>query len=141
MADVLTPKQRTFCMSRIRSKNTSPEVMLRKHIFKAGFRYKIRSNLVGKPDIVFSKEKVVIFVDGCFWHGCSIHSKLPSTNTEYWSNKIMNNQNRDNRVTKELEAIGWLVIRFWEHDVKTNIDSCVNKIKSVLIERRMLPAQ
>ena len=136
MVDVLTPKQRAFCMSRIRSSNTSPEMMLRKCIFRAGLRYRVKSKLIGKPDIVFPKEKVVVFIDGCFWHGCTLHSKPPSTNQDYWRNKIAMNITRDSKITKELEATGWAVIRLWEHDVKADVDKCKQNVINVFLKRK-----
>lgn len=135
MVDVLSQKQRSYCMSRIRSKNTSPEVMLRKCIFRMGLRYRVKTSLIGKPDIVFTKKRVVVFIDGCFWHGCPLHSKSPSTNIEYWSKKLSRNIERDGLVTSELIAQGWYVLRIWEHEIKINIEQCVQKIQDILSER------
>ena len=74
--------------------------------------------LIGKPDFAFPKSKVALFVDGCFWHGCPAHLRMPSSNVEYWQGKVARNVARDARVTAELEAEGWSVIRMWEHEIK-----------------------
>ena len=74
-------------------------------------------DLLGKPDFLFGREKVVVFVDGCFWHGCSKHCRMPKSNTEYWDAKIAYNVRRDQRVDKQLRRQGWSVIRFWEHSL------------------------
>ena len=117
MPDTLTKEQRHRCMSQIRSKNTKPEVLVRKELFRRGYRYRINvSKLPGKPDIVLPKHRTVIFVNGCFWHGhegCK-HFVLPKTNREYWEYKIRSNQQRDNRAVKMLQDIGWNVITIWE---------------------------
>ena len=128
MTDVLTPSQRSYCMSRIRSKNTGPELKLRRTLFRNGLRYKVKSLLAGKPDIVFSRARVVIFVDGCFWHGCPDHSRKPRTNAEYWGPKIEKNISKDAKVTLSLVRDGWFVIRLWEHQIKDDVEGCAFKI-------------
>ena len=122
MADVHTPAQRSYNMSRIRGKNTKPEEIIRKYLFSMGFRYrKNDARLPGKPDIVLPKYKTVIFVNGCFWHGhegCK-HFRLPKSNVEFWKEKIERNIARDVRNETELKALGWRVIRVWECEIKT----------------------
>lgn len=117
MSDTLTNEQRHHCMSQIRSKNTKPEVLVRKELFRRGYRYRINvSKLPGKPDIVLPKYKTVIFVNGCFWHGhegCK-HFVLPKSNVEYWQAKIRSNQRRDKNAIIMLQQIGWNVITIWE---------------------------
>jgi len=99
MTDVLTQAQRKYNMSRIRAKNTGPEVRLRKMLFAAGVRgYRIYYKLPGKPDIVFIKKKVAIFVDGCFWHKCPICFQEPETRKEFWMKKIQSNVDRAAKV-------------------------------------------
>ncbi|MEI9989019.1 MAG: very short patch repair endonuclease [Rhizomicrobium sp.] len=122
MADVLTTEQRRLNMSRIRGKNTKPEMLLRKALYSKGLRFRIhRNDLPGAPDIVFASQKIAVFVDGCFWHGCPDHAVEPKTNRLFWRDKIDKNKKRDDRATDELRALGWKVIRIWEHDIKQSI--------------------
>ncbi|MFH1799976.1 MAG: very short patch repair endonuclease [Candidatus Omnitrophota bacterium] len=119
MVDVLTKKQRSFCMSRIRAKNTRPEIILRKALGCSGIRgYRLHYQLTGKPDIVFPSRKVVIFVDGCFWHKCPKCFKPSKTRKSFWIKKLASNVVRDRVVNHELKKRGWIVLRFWEHDLK-----------------------
>lgn len=136
MTDVLTESQRKYCMSRIRAQNTSPEINLRKELWANGFRYRIRNKLPGKPDIIFSKHRIAIFVDGCFWHGCSEHYQIPETNTEFWNNKIEKNVERDRKNNSNLRNMGWIVIRFWEHELKNNMSDCINNIRTILMNEK-----
>ena len=123
MADRHTPVQRSFNMSKIRSTNTKPEMLLRKRLFAEGFRYRINDRkLPGKPDLVFKKYNTVIFVHGCFWHGhqdCR-HFVVPKTRTEFWTEKINGNRERDQRNNALLKKAGWNVITVWECDMKKN---------------------
>lgn len=129
MTDVLTPEQRKKNMSRIRGKNTSPELKLRKMLWESGLRgYRVHYKLPGKPDIVFTRKKVVVFVDGCFWHKCPVCFRPPETNAEFWNEKLQKNVERDLKVTKELEDLGWTVLRFWEHEVKKTPEDVVARI-------------
>ena len=129
MTDVLTPEQRRKNMSRIRGKNTSPELKLRKMLWESGIRgYRVHYKLPGKPDIVFTRKKVVVFVDGCFWHKCPVCFRPPETNAEFWNEKLQKNVERDLKVTKELEDLGWTVLRFWEHEVKKTPEDVVARI-------------
>ena len=129
MTDVLTPEQRKRNMSRIRGKNTSPEMKLRKMLWESGLRgYRVHYKLPGKPDIVFTRKKVVVFVDGCFWHKCPVCFRPPETNAEFWNEKLQKNVERDLKVTKELEDLGWTVLRFWEHEVKKTPEDVVARI-------------
>ena len=116
-------------MSRIRGKNTSPELKLRKMLWESGLRgYRVHYKLPGKPDIVFTRKKVVVFVDGCFWHKCPVCFRPPETNAEFWNEKLQKNVERDLKVTKELEDLGWTVLRFWEHEVKKTPEDVVARI-------------
>jgi len=136
MADVLTEKQRSYCMSRVRSKNTKPEIKLRKALWKAGLRYRLKSALPGKPDIVFPRASVVIFVDGCFWHNCPIHGSKPATNIKFWESKISSNVARDAKVNEELKNMGWIVLRCWEHEVKEDLDFLVRLVTKSVKNKR-----
>ena len=120
MADRLTSEQRHYNMSRIRSANTKPELVLRHALWQGGYRYRINDRkLPGKPDIVLPKYRTVIFVHGCFWHGhigCE-RFVIPQTNTEFWSSKIHKNQERDQDCWRQLEAKGWNIIVVWECEI------------------------
>jgi len=131
--DVLNKKQRSYNMSRIKAKNTKPEIILRKALFRNGLRgYRIHYSLYGKPDIVFTKYKLAIFMDGCFWHKCPKCFITPETRTDYWTEKIENNKKRDEIINQKLLSKGWLVLRFWEHQIEKELDKVLNDIKSKL---------
>ncbi len=121
MADVHTPEQRSYNMSRIRGKDTKPEELVRKYLFAQGFRYrKNDGRLPGKPDIVLPKYKTVIFVNGCFWHGhegCR-YFVWPKNNAEFWKEKITGNIQRDKHNRELLSNQGWRVIEVWECQLK-----------------------
>ena len=124
MSDVMNPEQRSRCMSHIKSKNTKPEIIVRKELFKRGFRFRINvTKLPGHPDIVLTKYRTVIFVNGCFWHGheeCK-YFVLPKSNIDFWRSKIERNQKRDIEVQRELAKMGWHCITIWECQLKPNI--------------------
>ena len=129
MTDVLTPEQRRKNMSHIHSKNTSPELKLRKLLWDSGIRgYRIHYHLPGKPDIVFTKKKVVIFVDGCFWHKCPVCFRPPATNTKFWKEKLQKNVERDLRINSDLQSAGWVVLRFWEHEIRKSPEDVLTRI-------------
>ena len=137
MADRLTPIQRHQVMSRIRSINTKPELILRHALWHRGFRYRINdSHLPGKPDVVLRKYKTVLFIHGCFWHGhkgCPT-SHIPKTNTEFWETKVTRNQERDQEVWRKLEAKGWKVIIVWECQLKkANLDETIDRVASEIV--------
>lgn len=133
MADVLTRKQRSYNMSQIKRKNTTPEVSLRKLLFTNGVRgYRVHYKIVGKPDIVFPKKKTVIFIDGCFWHKCPKCFVKPETRKKFWMEKIYRNTKRDKEVNKVLRNDGWKFLRFWEHDVRKFPNKIVSQIMNEL---------
>lgn len=134
MTDVLTKSQRSHCMGRVRSQGTRPEITLRKALWTEGLRYRLKSKLPGKPDIVFPTPKVVVFVDGCFWHRCPIHRTEPRTNAAFWQKKLDRNVERDREVTNALTAKGWLVVRVWQHELR-DLPQVVERIKSAVHER------
>lgn len=129
--DVLTKEQRHKNMSHIRCSNTKPEIMLRKALWHRGIRYrKNYKGLPGKPDIVITRCKIAIFVDGDFWHGKNmdvIDNQIQS-NRSYWLPKIRRNKERDAEVNDALTEQGWIVLRFWERDIKTQLEQCVIQI-------------
>jgi DNA mismatch endonuclease (patch repair protein) len=120
MADIFSKQKRSEIMSKVRSKNTKPEETVRKYLFSQGFRYRKNvKKLPGSPDIVLSKYKTVIFVNGCFWHGHDCpKGKLPQTNKEKWQKKIEENKKRDEKNYKLLQEAGWNVIVVWECELK-----------------------
>ncbi len=133
MTDVLTKGQRSFCMSRIRGSDTGPEIKLRKSLWATGIRgYRLRPNIYGRPDIYFTRKRVAVFVDGCFWHKCPECFKLPESNTTFWEEKINKNVNRDRKVSEVLEKSGIRVLRFWEHEVKRDIGKVCARISDEL---------
>jgi DNA mismatch endonuclease (patch repair protein) len=120
MTDVLSPKQRSHCMSRIRGKDTTPERLVRKGLFALGFRYRLHQrNLPGCPDLVFSKYKAVIFVHGCFWHNhdCELF-QWPKANSGFWRNKITTNRANDGRNLTRLKTAGWRILIVWECSIR-----------------------
>ncbi len=123
MTDVHSKETRSFNMSRIRSKDTKPEITVRKFLFANGLRYRLHSKqLPGKPDLVLPKHKTVIFIHGCFWHGhenCK-HYSVPKTRTDWWLSKIANNATNHNKSVEKLEATGWKVVIVWECGLKKN---------------------
>lgn len=129
MADNLTKEQRSYNMSRIHSTGTSIERTLVRHMRKAGITgWRRKSKLCGRPDFVFTRFQTVVFVDGCYWHGCRRCALGSKSNSAYWGPKIAGNAKRDRRNTKMLRELGWNVVRLWEHDLKANPMRCLKKI-------------
>ncbi len=122
--DVLTPSQRHRAMASNRSKNTRPEVLVRKFLWRKGFRYRLNSpRLPGHPDIVLRKYRTCVFVNGCFWHGhvgCGCF-RMPKTNREFWERKINRNRERDREEQRRLAAMGWHCITVWECELKPKV--------------------
>lgn len=120
-------------MSRIRGKNTSPELVLRKLLWSSGVRYRLNYKIGRiRPDLVFVGAHLVVFVDGCFWHRCPIHGVMPKSNTAFWEAKLARNVERDRENTKLLEASGWRVMRFWEHEIEASAEDCAARIATAL---------
>jgi DNA mismatch endonuclease (patch repair protein) len=121
MADVHDKKTRSYNMSRIKAKNTKPEMLVRKFLHANGFRYSLHNKkLPGKPDIVLNKFKTIIFIHGCFWHGhanCK-YFVVPKTRTKFWLNKIAANKTNDEKAVKALRKNGWKIITVWECQLK-----------------------
>lgn len=129
--DIWTIEKRSEVMSRIRGKNTKPEMILRSQLFKLGFRFRVHhKDLPGKPDIVLPKYKTVIFVHGCFWHyhkDCR-EGRIPSTNSIFWEEKLLKNVEKDKRHIEALKEGGWNVIVVWECEIEKNIIAVMNNI-------------
>lgn len=130
-------------MSAVKSQNTRPELLLRHALWMRGLRYRVNVNsLKGKPDIVFTRAKIVVFCDGDFWHGhnwairgmSSLDEEL-SRYSPFWRNKILGNIKRDKKVTTILEAEGWSVIRIWESEIKAHVDKCADLVETVYKEK------
>jgi DNA mismatch endonuclease, patch repair protein len=129
--DNLSKNDRSKLMGKIRHKNTKPEILLRKGLYKIGKRYRIHtSSLPGRPDVVFPKKKVAIFVNGCFWHGHEncIDGRTPKTNSLFWEEKFKKNKERDQRNYESLSQMGWQVLIFWECQVERELPQVINEI-------------
>ena len=129
--DVHSPERRSFNMSRIKGKNTRPEMLVRRWLWANGYRYRLhRKDLPGKPDIVFAGRKKTIFIHGCFWHKheCS-YFKWPQTNAEFWRKKINESVTRDQKNYVDLIGGGWSYIIIWECELKMNFSEILNKLK------------
>lgn len=116
MADKISKEQRSILMSKVRSSKTKPELKLKKLMGKLGFDYQPK-NIFGKPDFANRKNKIAVFVDGCFWHGCKKHHRVPQQNRRYWEDKIKRNIKRDKLVSNHLRKNDWKVVRIWEHEI------------------------
>lgn len=122
LMDKLTPQQRHNTMAAIHGKNTKPELIVRKGLWKRGFRYRLNhKRLPGHPDLVLRKYRTCIFVNGCFWHGHEGCCKIPNTNREFWEAKIQRNKERDIETQKELSKMGWHCITVWECELKPTV--------------------
>jgi DNA mismatch endonuclease (patch repair protein) len=130
MTDCYPKDVRSKVMAKIRSKNTKPEILLRKLLWNQGYRgYRIHNNdLPGKPDIIFKTQKIAIFIDGCFWHKCPVDFQEPQSNKKYWTKKIRSNVERDKKVNEQLQSDGWTVIRIWEHEIRKDPEKALSQI-------------
>lgn len=127
-------------MSRIRGKDTSPERILRSALWRAGLRFRLQARTpYGRPDVVFLKARVAVFIDGCFWHGCPAHYVRPRTRNEFWSSKLLENVERDRRQTLQLEAEGWRVCRLWEHEIFETLPDVVETVRAALQHAQWSP--
>ena len=138
MVDVFTSEKRSAVMASIRSTNTKPEMLVRKQVFAAGFRYRLHvRDLPGKPDLVFARYNVAVFVHGCFWHGHKcLNGKLPKTNRDFWQRKFARNIKNDQRAARALRAKGWKVVTIWECRLEKGVASLLTLLNSL---RKTLP--
>ncbi|MFV0271777.1 MAG: very short patch repair endonuclease [Macellibacteroides fermentans] len=138
MSDIYTKSKRSEIMSKISGKETKPEVLVRKYLFSKGFRFRKNvKNLLGKPDIVLPKYKVIIFIHGCFWHGHTCKKgNLPASNIKFWEDKILQNKTRDEIVISNLNKLGWKVIIVWQCEIqkKSNRDIRLSQLVSDIID-------
>jgi DNA mismatch endonuclease (patch repair protein) len=113
---------------------------LRSSLFRKGFRYRVHASLIGGSkrtvDIVFPRQRIAVFVDGCFWHGCPVHGTWPKNNAQWWRAKIEANRSRDRDTDRHLADLGWVVIRIWEHE---EIMAAVDRISIALLGRQVSP--
>ncbi|MFD4420862.1 very short patch repair endonuclease [Agromyces sp. NPDC058484] len=120
-----------------RSRDSKAEIAVRRLVHARGLRYRVdarpEADLRRTADLLFTRVRVAVFIDGCFWHGCPEHFSMPATNLDYWSTKIGRNQARDLETTSRLEARGWLVLRFWEHETPSTV---AERIARIVQERR-----
>jgi DNA mismatch endonuclease (patch repair protein) len=133
--DQLIPASKTVSgqMRRMPTKNSNPELRIRKALHARGLRYQLhRKDLPGKPDISFGPAKLAVFVDGCYWHNCPEHGTIPKNNREWWIEKFEQNRYRDRRKDQELEKLGWLPIHVWEHEDPRH---ATEKIQRLIIQR------
>lgn len=141
--DVLTPAQRKLNMSRVRGRDTKPEMLIRQGLHARGFRYRLHDKtLPGRPDLVFAKYRTVVFVHGCFWHahGCS-RSKLPATRRRFWKEKLEGNAARDQRTVAALQASGWRILVVWECALRGPGHACPEAVvdRAAAFLRKMCP--
>ena len=136
MADTISSTRRGEIMSHIKSQNTSIELMVRRQLFSMGYRYRVNyKDLPGKPDIVFTKKKIAIFIHGCYWHGhdCgSRYSHTSKSNKSYWGPKIERTKQRDQAHTQELISQGWNVITLWECEIRNNFERVIDTLNRSL---------
>jgi DNA mismatch endonuclease (patch repair protein) len=118
-------------MQAIKSRDTRPELLLRRELHRRGVRYRINVHVPGLPrrtmDVAWAGKKVAVFVDGCYWHGCPEHGSAPKVNPDYWGPKIENNRRRDRETQQYLQAQGWTVLRFWEHEPVSEVADAVEQ--------------
>jgi DNA mismatch endonuclease (patch repair protein) len=135
MVDIVSPEKRSSMMSGIRGKDTKPEIIIRCLLHQFGYRFRLhRKDLPGRPDIVLPKWRTVIFVNGCYWHGhedCHLF-RPPKTRTEFWTNKIENNQARDQRNHTALEDAGWKVLVIWECAVSKKLSLTAEQLEAAI---------
>ena len=133
--DKVSPETRSRVMARVRStRNRSTEWKIRVALMRAGVRgWKLNAkDIPGHPDFSFPVQRIAVFLDGCFWHGCRKCRRVPASNTEYWNAKISRNRLRDRRVSATLRSRGWRVLRIWEHEITRSPTDVTRKILSVL---------
>lgn len=138
IVDNVDPATRSRIMSRIRGKDTTPELSLRRALFGLGVRYRVHNRRVpGTPDISHTKTRVAVFVDGCFWHGCPQHYSTPASRQEYWAGRLAYNKDLRQRVKARLLAGNWEALEFWECEVKRDADEAAARISQAIQRRRL----
>jgi DNA mismatch endonuclease (patch repair protein) len=137
VADTFNKAQRSRIMAAVRSRgNKATELILVRLFREAGLKgWRRHAEILGRPDFVFAKERVAVFVDGCFWHGCAKHCRMPASNRKYWLAKIERNVRRDRATRKALRGKGWKVVRVWEHELKARPQRVIARIGLILKTR------
>jgi DNA mismatch endonuclease, patch repair protein len=135
--DIYSPKKRSEIMSRVRSKNTKPERIVRSALHRAGYRFRIhRKDLPGHPDIVLPRHRMTVLIHGCFWHqhpGCK-KATLPVRNAKFWKEKLQRNQERDRQNLHKLEGLGWKVFVIWECNLLQGLSELINQLRETVDE-------
>jgi DNA mismatch endonuclease, patch repair protein len=138
MADRISEDRRSWNMSRIRSRDTKPELILRSALHRAGFRFRLRSDLPGKPDLVLPRYRTAVFVHGCFWHRhkrCQF-AYMPKSRVTFWQDKFDANVSRDQRAQDTLRRLGWTVIIVWECELRRDVPGTLDRVRSTLESRQ-----
>lgn len=134
-----SPPHRTMTkseqMSLVRTSGTSAEMQLRRGLWAAGLRYRLNGELPGSPDLFFPGSRLAVFIDGCFWHGCSIHYRAPRTNPDFWAAKLEANRARDRRADRVLRMMSWVPARIWEHELRQDLDGVVRVLARYVREQ------
>lgn len=128
MPDTFSPIERSEIMRRVKGTNTSLEMKVRSALHRRGLRYRLNYPLLGKPDLVFVRARLAVFIDSCFWHGCPLHVRMPSSNQKYWQAKIGRNVERDAKTNAAYKEMSWRIMRIWEHELKEDFDACINRV-------------
>lgn len=124
-------------MARVRQRDTLPEVLLRRELWSRGLRYRLNQRIAGtRPDLVFVSDRLVVFVDGCFWHSCPLHGTTPATNQGFWADKLRRNAERDAEHNRALRQAGWRVLRLWEHEILEGAATAAGRVIELLREGR-----
>lgn len=131
--DNVSKNKRSHIMAKVKSKNTAIEILFRKKLLQAEINFKKNiTSYIGKPDIVLKKDRIVVFIDSCFWHGCYYHCRMPHTNRAYWNAKIQGNKERDKKVNSWYKKHDWIILRFWEHSLRKDLEKCVEKVINLI---------
>lgn len=135
--DICSAETRSFVMSRIRGRDTKPEMILRRALAAIGVRgYRLHADVPGRPDLAFGKIKLAVFVDGCFWHGCPRCAiPMPRSNRDYWLPKLALNARRDRRTNRKLRSMGWSVMHIWEHQLRGDPVASAARVARRVAER------
>jgi len=141
MVDRITPAKRSANMAKVRSRDTQPELLVRRRLHRAGYRYRLHvKELPGTPDLVFPRYWVVVFVQGCFWHGHHCRrGRLPSSNVDFWREKIQVNRARDSRATASLAALGWKPMFIWECELEAGMAEVLDVLRTSASHMRARP--
>lgn len=141
MPDRLTRGERSAHMARIKGSGTLAEKAIHDAARRARLRFTKHAAMPGRPDLVLPRNRVAVFVHGCFWHGCPKHYRRPSTHLEYWDAKLAGNMRRDRRVARALRKEGWAVLTIWECDARADPDRAVARVARVALRRRARPSR